>query len=352
MVISVPLGEEHVDIAVVSWNSWSDLQRSLPAVIAQDYPHYRIVLVDNASDDHTPAQVEARFPGVEVIRSDRNEGYGAGNNRCFAQSDSKYVAVINPDAQPEPGWLRALVRALEHNPNAAFATSKVLLASDPARVNACGTRVHLTGIASCRGLGDDQHDHVVPTPVPAVSGAAFVARRDVLQQIGGFDERLFMYMEDVELSLRARLAGWDVVLAPRSRVVHDYALTIPAWKFYYLERNRLLMLLKLFRWRTLALLLPALLVAEAGVLLYASRTRRGLLVAKLRSYAGVLRELPALLHSRRRAQAARRRPDRALLEVMDTVLPHAPDYPAGRAIRAIDAFFSGYARMLRHLVRW
>ena len=97
---------------------------------------------------------------------------------------------------------------------------------------------------------------------------------------------------------------------------------------------------------------PALAVTEAGVWMYALRSRRGLFTAKARSYLGVLRELPALLRSRKRAQAARRRPDRALLDVMDTILPHAPDYPAGPAIRGVDAFFSGYARMLRFLVRW
>lgn len=352
MVIRVPLGEERVDVAVVSWNSWSELKHSLPAMVEQDYPSYRVVVVDNASDDATTQEVEMRFPGVDLIRSDRNEGYGAGNNRCFAQSDSEYVAVINPDARPEAGWLRALVYALDEAPGAAFATSKVLLASDPSRVNACGTRVHLSGISSCNGLGDDQQDHVLPVDVTAVSGAAFIARREALREIGGFDERFFMYMEDVELSLRARLAGWDIVLAPQSRVIHDYTLSIPAWKYFFLERNRLLMMLKLLRWRTIALLAPALLAAEAGVWLYAIRAGRGLPRAKARSYLGVMRELRPLLRSRRAAQAIRRRDDRSLLDVMDTVLPHAPDGPSPRLMRAADAFFSGYARMLRRVLRW
>ena len=352
MVIRVPLADEAVDVSVVAWNSWPHLQRSLPAMIRQDYPAYRVIVVDNASQDETAEAVESHFPGVAVIRSARNEGYGAGNNRCFERSASRYVAVLNPDAEPEPGWLRALVRALEEAPQAAFATSKVLLAHDPGRVNACGTRVHLTGIASCRALGDDQHDHVAPVSVPGVSGAAFLARRDALEQIGGFDERFFMYMEDVELSLRARLAGWDIVLAPRSRVAHDYTPDIPPWKFYYLERNRILMLLKLLRWRTLALLAPALLVAEVGVWLYALRASGGLATAKARSYAGVLRHLPGVLRSRGRVRAIRRAPDRDLLDIFEAALPQAPGAGRPTLIRCANAFFSGYARMLRHAVRW
>jgi GT2 family glycosyltransferase len=174
----------------------------------------------------------------------------------------------------------------------------------------------------------------------------------VLDEIGGFDERFFMYMEDVELSLRARLAGWDVVFAPRSRVVHDYTLDIPAWKFYYLERNRLLMLMKIFRWRTLLAMAPALAAAEAGVIWYALRAGRPTLSAKLRSYAGVARELPALLRGRARAQRIRRVGDRALLATLDSALPHAPGAPGATLMRAADAFFSGYARMLRRIVRW
>jgi len=352
MVIRVPLAEEAVDVSVVAWNSWPHLRRSLPAMIAQDYPTYRVIVVDNASEDATADAVASQFPDVEVIRSDRNEGYGAANNRCFSRSEGRFVAVLNPDAAPEPGWLGALVRALEEHPEAAFATSKVLLASDASRVNACGLRVHLTGIAACRGLGDDQHGHVMAASVPAVSGAAFIARRHVLEEIGGFDERFFMYMEDVELSLRARIAGWDIVLAPRSRVAHDYALDVPAWKFYYLERNRVLMLLKLLQWRTLALLAPALIAGEAGVWLYALRAGGGLASAKARSYAGIVRALPSVLRSRRAVRRIRRAPDRMLLDVLDSALPQAPGAPAPVLMRAANALFSGYARMLRALVRW
>lgn len=352
MVIRVPRGDDRVDVAVVSWNSWGHLQRNLPAMIAQDYPSYRVVVVDNASADDTAGAVESTFPSVTVMRNDRNSGFGAANNRCFAQSSSKYVAALNPDAHPESGWLRALVTALETHPNAALATSKVLLASEPARVNACGTAVHLSGISSCRGLGDEQHDHVTEAPVAAVSGAAFVARRDILDEIGGFDERFFMYMEDIELSMRARLAGYDVLLAPRSRVRHSYHLTVPAWKFFYLERNRFFLLANIFRARTLIALAPALLVAEAGVWCFALRSGPAVTWAKLRSYAAVLASLPAMRANRRRVQSLRRVPDADLLAIMDAGLPRGVSASSPRTMRIADRFFSAYAAVLRRIVRW
>lgn len=352
MAIRTPLGEEIVDVSVVSWNSLHHLRASLPALVDQDYDSYRVVVVDNDSADETATRVEAEFPDVDIVRCDRNGGYGAGNNLAFAHSRGKYVAVLNPDATPERGWLRALVRALEDHPEAALATSKVLLASDRGRVNACGNTVHLSGIAFCRGLGDDQHGFVQVETVTAVSGAAFIARREALEQIGGFDERFFMYLEDTELSLRARLAGWDIVLAPRSRVAHDYTLAIPAQKFFYLERNRFLMLANIYRWRTLIALTPVLAAAEIGVWWFALRSGGGLPWAKVRAYASILSGLGAMLRQRRRVQAMRKVDDRALLGMLDTALPVTIAGGASGITRMANAFFRGYNGLLRHIVRW
>jgi hypothetical protein len=260
--------------------------------------------------------------------------------------------VLNPDARPERGWLRSLVRALEDNPRAALATSKVLLASDPGRVNACGNTIHLSGIAFCRGLDEDQHRFVRPESVPAVSGAAFIARRDALDAIGGFDERFFMYLEDTELSLRARLAGWDIVLSPRSRVAHDYELNIPATKFYYLERNRLFMLVNIFRWRTLLALAPVFVLTEVGVWCFAFRTRRGLVNAKLASYLAFIGGLAGALRQRRRVQKLRRVSDRALLDSLSSSLPVSMTGGTSGLTRIANAGFAAYNVLLRRLVRW
>jgi GT2 family glycosyltransferase len=350
MVIRAPFGEHLVDVSVVSWNSWDDLRTTLPALIDQDYHSYRVVVVDNDSTDDTVQHVEQEFPDVDVVRSGSNGGYGAANNLGFARSQSKYVAVVNPDARPERGWLRALVRALEQNPRAALATSKVLLASDPSRINACGNTVHLSGIAFCAGLNDDQHQHVRSTSVAAVSGASFIARRDALEQIGVFDERFFMYMEDAELSLRARLAGWDVVLAPRSRVVHDYELTIPARKFYLLERNRLFMLTSIYCWRTLIVLTPALAIAEFGVWWFALRSGPRYALAKAASYGTFLAGLRQTLRQRGRVQALRRVRDRDILGVLSPDLPVVGETQG--LTRIANAFFRGYNTCIRRIVRW
>lgn len=341
-----------VDVAVVSWNSWPALQESLPALLSQRYAPYRVVLVDNDSHDHTTAEVAENFPEVHLIRSGANRGYGAASNIGFTASRSRYVAVLNPDTRPEPGWLEELVAALHSHPEAALATSKVLLRSDPRRVNACGNTVHISGITTCRGLMQDERSYVRVEETPAISGAAFLARREILDEIGGFDERFFMYLEDTELSLRARLAGHTIVLAPASRVVHDWELTVPAWKFYYLERNRYLLLLNMYRWRTLVALVPALLLAEAGVWAYALRSGPAYVWAKLRGYASVLAGLRLHLRRRAQVQAVRRVPDSRLLSVLSNELQVGPDVLSPRLTGLVNRLFRLYGRLLRAVVQW
>ncbi len=338
-------------MSVVAWNSWPALRQSLPALLGQRYGPFRVVVIDNASPDGTAEEVGRRYPDVCVLKSDANRGYGAANNLAFAASSSRYVAVANPDARPEAGWLEALVRALEGHPGAALATSKVLLRSDPSRVNACGNTVHLSGITTCRKVGMPERDCTAVEEAPAISGAAFLARRDVLDRIGGFDERFFMYLEDTELSLRARLAGYSIIVAPDSRVIHNWTLSVSSGKFYYLERNRYLLLLNIYRWRTLALLAPALLLAELGVWGYALRMGPPYICSKLRGYASVLGAIRLHLRRRRAVQAVRRVPDAALLAVLSVDLETGLATPA-RPMLAVNRLFRLYGRFLRWAVRW
>ena len=142
-----------------------------------------------------------------------------------------------------------------------------------------------------------------PHEVGFCSGAALVVRRQAWDALGGFDERYFMYGEDLDLSLRLRLAGWGLGIVPAARAAHDYEFTKGDYKWFYLERNRWWTLVGDYPGRLLALLAPGLLAFEAALLLAA--WRGGWLRAKLRAQAAVLRSLPAMLRRRRAIQATR-----------------------------------------------
>jgi GT2 family glycosyltransferase len=232
----------------------------------------------------------------------------------FKHASGDYIAVLNPDTRVEPDWLKELVIALQADLKSGLATPKILMMDDPARVNTCGNEITLTGLTFCRGLNQPAEKYNQLEIVSAVSGAAFVIKRSVLEQIGGFDETFFMYYEDTDLSLRAMLAGYTCLYVPTSVVYHQYSFRFTPGKCFLQERNRYLSLLKTLRWRTLVTLMPMLLLSELLAWGYVLLRGPEHIRSKLRSYAWLLSNRRQILEARSQVQALRRVDDRVLLD--------------------------------------
>jgi GT2 family glycosyltransferase len=268
--------------------------------------------VDSASTDGSDSFVEGTFPEVKVVRT-ANRGYGHGCNVGAGLARGTYLAFLNQDTVVRAGWAEALVLALQRDPLAGLATARILLLSDPGRANACGNEMHCTGLTLCRSLGAAADAVGGDAEVGAVSGAAFAVSKSLFEALGGFDECFGMYMEDTDLSLRARLAGYGCLYVAGAVVYHDYQLRFGPLKTYYQERNRYLVLLKHLRWTTLAALLPVLLLGETVTWGYVLLREPHRIANKLRAYAWVAKHWIEIMEARRRVQAMRRVPDRELL---------------------------------------
>ena len=310
---SVPKAPTLASVILVNFNGLAHLRRGLPDLLDGLGRDYEVILVDNASTDGSADYVRRSFPQVRLCPTASNIGFGAGANLGARQARGRYLAFLNPDTLAETGWLEALLQALEDHPQAALATSQILLLQDPERTNTRGNEIHISGLTLCRGMGLPRQDGGTPVKVPAVSGAAFVARRPVFEALGGFDETFFLYMEDTDLSWRARLAGYHCLYVPRSVVCHDYTLRFGPQKTFYQERNRYLMLLKSLRWPTLLALLPALMLAEAVTWGFVLLREPGRWRNKLRAYAWILRHRREIAGVRQATQSLRRTRDRDLL---------------------------------------
>ena len=342
-------------VVVVSYNHRPYLPACLHSVLQSEGQDLEIILVDNASTDGSASYVEQAFPTVRVIRSETNLGFGHGGNLGAAQARGRTLAFLNPDTVVEPGWLDALLSALEADPQAGLATSKILLLNDPQRINTCGNDVHLTGLTLCRGMGLESSALAEPQEVGAVSGAAFAMRRDLFETLGGLDETFFLYMEDTDLSWRARLAGYRCLYVPSSRVQHDYALRFGPQKTFYQERNRYLLLLKSLRWRSLIVLMPALLLAEIVTwgFVWLREPRRW--ANKVQAYRWVLSHWGQVMEVRRRTQALRRVRDRELLAL--TTYRLAFEQSAGGPLPRLaslvfDPLFFLLHRLTLAVIRW
>lgn len=302
-----------ISIIIVSYNSRNDLGVCLSSLAQLTYPDYEVIVVDNASQDDTLSFLAIAFPWVRVIASETNLGFAAANNLGFAHASGAYLAPLNPDTRVEPGYLDALARVVSTDPQAGLATPKTVMMRAPERMNGAGLDITFTGLSFCRGLGESSDLYSTPCEVFGALGTAFLIRRDVLEDIGGFDESFFLYYEDTDLSLRARLAGYSCQYVPDAVVHHDYRFKFSPSKCFTQERNRHVSLLKTLRWRTLLCLLPLLLLGECIALVYAALHGPEHLSSKLRTYNWLLRNWQTVLTARQRTQLLRRVSDRDLL---------------------------------------
>jgi GT2 family glycosyltransferase len=303
-----------VSIIIVNTNELHHLQRCLPSINKQRYPNYEVLVIDNASTDGSINYIEENFPNVKVIRNKVNLGYAGANNMGFQKADQKYLAVLNPDTEVDPDWLGELIIALENNQKAGLATPKILLMDNPRRINACGNNITYSGLTVCRGLEQPAEKYTELAVVPAVSGAAFVIKKEVLDKIGGFDESFFIYYEETDLSLRAILAGYQCLFVPTSIVFHKYAFRFTPKKCFYQERNRYYSLLKTFKWPTFFALFPELLISELLAWGYVLLKGPKHIQSKFQSYLWLIQNRNLIRESRRQTQKLRVLSDHTILK--------------------------------------
>ncbi len=341
-------------VIVLTYNSREFVDRCLDAVLAQTYPNFEVIVVDNGSCDGTADFVSARYPHTLLVRSRDNAGYGAGNNLGVADAVGELLVFLNPDAIPEREWLCQLIEGMQRH-GRQFATSKITLLSDQQRLNSGGNLIHYLGLSFCRGLKSPRSKYDRPELVSGASGAACVISRSLFDRIGGFDPSFFLYHDDVDLSLRVLLTGERCLYVPDALVAHDFEQTVPPIKWGWIEAQRYAILLKVFRFRTLLVLLPALIAIDIVTFAFLATRGPAFVSAKLRSYAWVACHATTILTNRRRAQAVRGLSDHQILSVLTDQLPYEQLASPGLALIAhalVDPWFRLYRRLSLALIRW
>jgi GT2 family glycosyltransferase len=308
-----------VAVVIVNLNGGELLVRALDALAAQTLAPARVIVVDNASTDGSADRLEERLPGTEVIRLRENVGFAAGNNIGVAAADDcEWVALLNPDAFPEPRWLATLLAAAEANPEFTFFGSRLLRAGAPEELDGSGDVLHVSGMAWRRNHGDPAAGTALESEeVFSPCAAAALYLRDAFVGVGGFDEMYFCYFEDTDLSFRLRLAGHRCLYVPGA-VVHHVGSAIAGvesdFTIYHSFRNLIWTWVKNTPRPLLWLYLPQHLLVN-GLLLaaFAVRGRPGVI---LRAQRDAVRGLPRVLRERRLVQHMRRVESRELRRVM------------------------------------
>ncbi|MEV4755044.1 glycosyltransferase family 2 protein [Micromonospora sp. NPDC049559] len=331
-----------VSAIVLAWKAEPLLRRCVETLLASAKVDVEVVLVDNGctTDD---VEVLGKLPQVTVVGEGENIGFSGGCNLGVAASTGDYVALINGDAIVEPNTLARLVEELDQ-PDIGIAAGAVRLADEPELLNSSGNEVHVLGVSWIGGFRQ-RETRAEPTETAGAMGACLVTRRTHWDRLGGFDHHYFAYHEDADLSIRTWRVGLRVVNVPDAVALHRYEFSRNSFKYYLVERNRLMFVSTLWGGRSLLLLAPPLLALEAAMLLLA--VKEGWLRDKLRGYGWLWQHRRHLRERRRMLQAERTVPDREWMRVLtdrfDTPLMNPP------GVGVLNAAMSAYWRLVR---RW
>lgn len=217
-----------VSVGIVTWNSARDLPNCLTALAKQDYPCIEVVVVDNASADDSLNIVREMLPSAQVISLAENSGFCGGHNRGIRASHGAFYLPLNPDVILEPGFVTAMVEAIERDPHYGMAAAKLYLGDPeqlPRRFDSTGLYLDRKRRQYIRGFGvEDTGQYNQVEEVFGVDGAAPLYRREMLEDIciAGeyFDEAFHSHKEDVDLSWRARIYGWRCIYTPHAVAYH------------------------------------------------------------------------------------------------------------------------------------
>lgn len=328
-----------VSVVVLAYGDEPLLDRCLRCVRADTGPDAEIIVVDNGC---TRTDLPAVVDSVSAILTApaQNLGFAGGCNHGVLQSTGDVIVLVNSDAFVNPGCIEAITD-VARGPDVGLASACVVLDQSPDTVNTVGNPVHVSLLSWAGGYGDPRTDHAEPGLVASATGAVVAVERSVWDELGGFWDELFAYLEDCDLSLRCWQSGYEVRYVADAVARHCYEFSRNPSKLYLLERNRLALLLTLYERSTLLRLFPLLVTVE--VLMIALATRQGWLRAKLRGWWWLMRNHAEVKRRRSWVQGMRSRSDRDLRWLFTTrVAPANVSPPPGMSM--LNALFAGWCR--------
>jgi GT2 family glycosyltransferase len=308
-----------VTIIVVNWNGNFILDQCLTHLSRQSIQPNRILIIDNGSTDGSAERAEL-VPGVIVRRLGFNLGFAAANNRGFEECDTEFVALLNPDAFPEPDWLARLVNAAQSHPRVAVFGSRQMVHGMTGILDGKGDVYHFSGLVWRDGHGRflGEADNIAEESFSPCAAAALY-RRQALVDVGGFDEDYFCYVEDVDLGFRLRLAGHKAMYVPNAVVHHVGSATTGGqhsdFSVYHGHRNLVWTFVKNMPGALFWLLLPMHVLLNLVTVVWFTARGQGRVILRAKWHA--IKGLPQAWAKRKKIQVSRVATVREIWRVLD-----------------------------------
>ena len=229
-----------VTFIIPHWNRRYLLEKSIPSLLNQDCGIFRILVIDNGSEDDSISWLKRNYPEVETILLPKNVGYAPAANVGLEATDTEYISFYSNDVIADPSWLGNLLRVMDANQSLGFAGGKIVWSNEPGTIYAAGDHYGIEAIP--HNIGKDEEDYGqynIPREVLTICTAASLFRKEALDETGSYDEQYFAHGEDTDLCLRLRLAGWRGAYVPSACSHHiGSASSDPGSKAFIRRTNR------------------------------------------------------------------------------------------------------------------
>lgn len=235
--------EINISVVIVTWNNENDIEECLNSILDQTFKNYYVIVVDNNSTDKTVEIIKQKFPQVTLLEQKKNLYLTGGNNLgikyAFEKNDSPFVMVLNPDTKVESNLLETLYESMSENPEVGAVGPKVKFYKnkDEGKINSAG--ILFDGFKQAYDIGfmqkdDGQFDS--ERFVFGVTGACILYRSKMLKKIGLYSNQIKLYLDEVELFIRAEKAGWKVLYNPKATIFHKYMISTSQEKIEKIEK--------------------------------------------------------------------------------------------------------------------
>lgn len=342
-----------VAIILINYKDYANrfLPECLESLRAQNYfGEKEIFIVDNASTSESFNFLSTLAPEAQIIQNKNNDGFAKGNNDAMNLAlalNFEYIVLFNMDTIIEPSALAEMIAAAESSSKIGAVQARLMLHPETDKVNSLGNSTHFLGFGYCVGY-QDKYKEIAAPKLPEIfypSGAAVLFKAEVLKKVGLFDESLWMYNEDQDLGWRIWLQDYSCVLAPQAVVYHKYEFSRSISKYYWMDRNRLIVLLKNYSLLTLILILPALILMEFGLLLFS--IKNGSLKEKIKvwAYFFSLKNWRQIIRARKIIQAKRQAKEKTILKMISAKIWYQE--VGSSTLRAANFVFNVYWNIIK-----
>jgi GT2 family glycosyltransferase len=288
-----------ISVVIPNFNGKQYLDRCLSALIMQTYRDFEVIVVDNCSTDRSTEYLSENFPWAKIIRNKENLGFAGGTNVGIKEAKGDYILTLNNDTWIGKNFVANILEPMSEK-CVGMCASKMLFPDD--RINSAGICISRSGAAWDRGMFEPdkgQYDQCEEVFGPCAGAALY--RKAMLMEIGLFDEDFFLYMEDVDLAFRGRLAGWKCIYVPKAVAYHHHGGTAGVGSdlsVYYGNRNIIWYVIKNFPTGILFTSLPFILARNIAVIPH--YILRGQSRVILKSKLDALSGIPKMLSKRQR----------------------------------------------------